>query len=93
MFLLKDLLENFDMDEFNNQNIAVKANYNSADPFPASTHPETLKLLVNSLKKSGANKIVMAERSGMGNNALLLRKDGGGILNHEVRMHQDQNLG
>jgi uncharacterized protein (DUF362 family) len=73
---VKNLLEHFDMDEFNNQNIALKANYNSADPFPASTHPETLKLLVNSLKKFGANKIVMAERSGMGNTRDVLEKMG-----------------
>ena len=73
---VKDLLENFDMDEFTNKNIALKANYNSADPFPASTHPETLKLLVNTLKKYGANKIVMAERSGMGNTRHVLEKMG-----------------
>jgi uncharacterized protein (DUF362 family) len=64
------------MDEFQNQNTAIKANYNSADPFPASTHPETLKLLVNSLKEHGAKNIVMAERSGMGYTRDVLEKLG-----------------
>ena len=32
---IKDLLSNFDMTDFKDKNIAVKANYNSQDPFTA----------------------------------------------------------
>lgn len=60
------LLENFDLESFKEKNIAIKANFNSADPFPATTHPETLKLLINHLKTSKPRKIVLGERSGMG---------------------------
>ncbi len=45
--------------------ISVKANFNSADPFPASTHPDTLAAIVESLKGTGAH-VTLAERSGMG---------------------------
>lgn len=63
---VSSLLEHFDMEDFKDQKVALKANYNSADPFPATTHPETLRLLTSSIKNSGASEIVLGERSGMG---------------------------
>ncbi len=68
------LLENFEMEDFSKKTVAVKANYNSADPFPASTHPKTLKLLINSLKDNDAGEVVLAERSGMGETREVLSK-------------------
>lgn len=59
------LLHHFELEEFCNKNVAIKANFNSADPFPASTHPDTLKPLFKALKKVDSH-IVLAERSGMG---------------------------
>ena len=55
--------------------VAIKANYNSADPFPASTHPDTLSALVDFLKEKGAS-IVLAERSGMGNTKKVIEETG-----------------
>jgi uncharacterized protein (DUF362 family) len=46
------------------KSVAIKPNFNTADPFPASTHNDTLQALVEVLKESGSNKIVIAERSG-----------------------------
>ena len=63
---IADLLENYDMSDFNDKNIALKANYNSADPFPASSHPKTVQTLVRSIKEHNPSKITLAERSGMG---------------------------
>lgn len=63
---VNQLLENFDFEGFNGKNVAIKANFNSADPFPASTHPETLEYLINYLKAREPEKIVLGERSGMG---------------------------
>jgi uncharacterized protein (DUF362 family) len=45
--------------------VAIKANFNSADPYPASTHPDTLSALVDVLKAGGAS-VTLGERSGMG---------------------------
>ncbi len=56
--------------------MALKANYNSADPFPASTHPETLAAIVDRLKDGRVGSVVLAERSGMGNTADVLRTMG-----------------
>jgi len=73
---IKRLLEEFDMGEGADGVVALKANYNSDDPFPASTHLETLRALVEGLKSSGPEKIVMAERSGMGETRTVLKNRG-----------------
>ena len=48
------------------KSVVLKANFNSADPFPASTHLDTLAAIVTVLKEAGAREITLAERSGMG---------------------------
>lgn len=63
---IRDILDQFDLNSFSGTNVALKANYNSSDPFPASTHPETLRYLVGILKEVGVSGITLAERSGMG---------------------------
>ena len=70
------LLKQFNLEELKTKKIVLKANYNSADAFPASTHLETLRALVSSLKAAGANEITLAERSGMGNAQEVLRQLG-----------------
>lgn len=44
--------------------VLIKPNFNSADPFPASTHNETLEELINLCKENGAKRISIGERSG-----------------------------
>lgn len=56
--------------------VALKANFNSADPFPASTHPDTLRAMVRTLALRGAIGIALAERSGMGDTRDVLEKTG-----------------
>ncbi len=48
------------------RHVVVKPNFNSADPFPGSTHPDTLGALVEWLGASGAARVTVADRSGMG---------------------------
>jgi len=63
---IRQLFEEFNIKSFSDKQVALKANFNSADPFPASTHPDTLRAIVEILKKSGVGAITLAERSGMG---------------------------
>lgn len=70
------LLEKFNLGEYSGKKVAVKANYNSSDPFPASTHLETLEALTRNLQEAGASELVMAERSGMGKTREVLEKTG-----------------
>jgi uncharacterized protein (DUF362 family) len=60
------LLKKFGLTDFSGKQVALKANFNSADPFPASTHLGTLRSIVETLKGIGAGGITLAERSGMG---------------------------
>lgn len=60
------LLAQHDLNQFKEKSVAMKANYNSADPYPASTHLDTLRHFVSTLQAAGAAKITLGERSGMG---------------------------
>ena len=61
------VLKDFDMSVFSDSEIALKANYNSADPPPASTHIDVLDALCSAILAEKPKKLTLAERSGMGN--------------------------
>ena len=46
------------------KNVLLKPNFNTADPFPASTHNDTLTALIEELKKMGCRRITIGERAG-----------------------------
>jgi uncharacterized protein (DUF362 family) len=46
------------------KDVLLKPNFNSADPFPGSTHNDTLVNLILNLKEMGAKSITIGERSG-----------------------------
>jgi uncharacterized protein (DUF362 family) len=48
------------------KHVFLKPNFNSADSFPGSTHNDTLSALVRRLQASGASRITVGDRSGMG---------------------------
>jgi len=73
---IKGILRQFDLNSFSGDNVALKANFNSDDPFPASTHMETLKWLVEVLKEAEVSGITLAERSGMGRTRQVLESRG-----------------
>jgi uncharacterized protein (DUF362 family) len=73
---IQTLFHQFDSNQFSDCTIAMKANYNSADPFPATTHLDTLRTLVQLLKEHGSRKITLAERSGMGITSKVLDRMG-----------------
>ena len=58
------------------RDVAVKANFNSDDPFPASTHPATLGALLAALGRRGAASLALGERSGMGDTRRVLELTG-----------------
>jgi len=49
---------------FTNLAVLLKPNFNSADPFPASTHNDTTETIIRLLQESGAVSVTVAERSG-----------------------------
>jgi uncharacterized protein (DUF362 family) len=73
---VRRLLEQFSLKDFSGKKVALKANYNSADPYPACTHIDTLRAIVENLKAAGASSIVLGERSGMGDTREVLQEMG-----------------
>ena len=70
------VLKDVDMSVFSGAEIALKANYNSADPPPASTHIDTLDAVCTVILAEKPKKITLAERSGMGNTRHVLEDRG-----------------
>jgi uncharacterized protein (DUF362 family) len=56
--------------------VFIKPNLNSDDPFPGSTHIDTLRTLVSFIKAQGTKRIIVGDRSGMGNTSEVMRKIG-----------------
>jgi uncharacterized protein (DUF362 family) len=78
------LLKKFGLSDYSGKQVALKANFNSADPFPASTHLDTLRAIVKNLKDAGSSEITLAERSGMGNTKQVLEQMGVLTLSKEL---------
>jgi uncharacterized protein (DUF362 family) len=78
--------------------VLLKPNFNTADPFPAGTHNDTLVALAKKLKAMGAGKITIGERCGPPDTDEVLRdkgiyricKDNGlGLINFEELSEAD----
>src|SRR5208283_2109064 len=78
------LLNKLGLADYSGKQVALKANYNSADPFPASTHLDTLRAIVENIRGAGASGITLAERSGMGDTEQVLEKMGVLALSREL---------
>lgn len=72
---IRELLKNFNPGNMTGKKVILKANYNSAHEFPASTHPDTLSVLIDAINENGG-KAVLAERSGMGKTRDVLEEMG-----------------
>jgi uncharacterized protein (DUF362 family) len=66
----------FDLSMLAGTSVALKANFNSADPFPASTHIDTLDTICRAILEQRPTHLTLAERSGMGNTRAVLEKRG-----------------
>lgn len=66
------------------KHVVVKPNFNSADPAPGSTHPDILRGTVQALQTAGAQRITVADRSGMGNTRQVLAQLGIDALAEEL---------
>jgi uncharacterized protein (DUF362 family) len=56
--------------------VVLKPNFNTSDPAPGSTHDDTIRQIVTELKNAGSGKITMAESSGPGGTANVIREKG-----------------
>lgn len=58
------------------RHIFLKPNFNSADPAPGSTHPDVLRTVIAALQEGKPSRIVVGDRSGMGNTRQVLEQVG-----------------
>ena len=58
------------------RNVLIKPNFNTADPFPASTHNDTLVGLIRILQNMGAKSLAIGERCGPPDTADVMRDKG-----------------
>jgi len=70
------LLEKIDLSGLHNKKVIIKPNYNSDDPFPATTHLDTLRTVIRVLKEVTPESITIVERSGMGDTGEVLENRG-----------------
>ncbi|MCH8070252.1 MAG: DUF362 domain-containing protein [Candidatus Marinimicrobia bacterium] len=68
-----DLLE---INPVKGKDVLLKPNFNTADPFPGSTHNDTLTHLILHLKTMGAKSITIGERSGPPDTSDVLEEKG-----------------
>ena len=73
---VQTVCEQYDLSGFSGADIALKANFNSADPPPACTHTDTLDALSTVILAEKPGKLTLAERSGMGNTRDVLEDRG-----------------
>ena len=73
---VQNVLGAFDITMFSGTLVAVKANFNSADPFPASTHIDTLDTICSAILEQHPARVTLVERSGMGNTRSVLEETG-----------------
>ncbi len=58
------------------KDVLLKPNFNTADPFPGSTHTDTLSSLISHLHAMGAAGITLGERSGPPDTADVMKEKG-----------------
>jgi uncharacterized protein (DUF362 family) len=58
------------------KDVLLKPNLNTADPFPGSTHNDTLSTLIRHLQFMGARNVTLAERSGPTDTADVMKEKG-----------------
>ncbi len=63
---VKKALELLKLTHLKGKKLFLKPNFNSADPAPGSTHPDTLSTLIKALQTLGTERITLGDRSGMG---------------------------
>ena len=61
---IKKAVELLDITPVKGKDVLLKPNFNTADPFPGSTHNDTLTHFILHLKKMGVKSITIGERSG-----------------------------
>jgi uncharacterized protein (DUF362 family) len=86
------------IDTVQGKSVLLKPNFNTADPFPGSTHNDTLSSMIVQLRKMGAETVIVGDRSGPAETSEVIRekavdtlcRDHGAELMNFENLPQDQ---
>ncbi len=73
---IRRAVEILNLNPVKGSDVLLKPNFNTADPFPGSTHNDTLISLILQLKNMGAKSITVGERSGPPDTSVVLKEKG-----------------
>jgi uncharacterized protein (DUF362 family) len=73
---VRESMNLLDISSMKGKNVVLKPNFNTSDPFPGSTHNDTLSSLVKEIHDRGAKEIVLGERSGPPDSEEVMLKKG-----------------
>lgn len=73
---IKNSIELIGINPVKGKEVLLKPNFNTADPYPGSTHNDTLINLISHLKEMGAKGITIGERSGPPDTGKVLKGKG-----------------
>jgi uncharacterized protein (DUF362 family) len=73
---IRRAIDRLEINPVQGMDVLLKPNFNSADPFPASTHNDTLTNLIIQLRTMGAKSVTLGERSGPPDTADVLKDKG-----------------
>jgi len=75
------LMELLDFPSVQGKNVLLKPNFNTSDPFPGSTHNDTLSQIILELQARNANNVTVVERSYQSFNTMAQEKGLHELLN------------
>jgi len=73
---IKRAIDLLKINPVSDKDVLLKPNFNTADPFPGSTHNDTLTTLIIHLKDLGAKSVTIGERSGPPDTSDVLKDKG-----------------
>jgi len=84
---VREVMRLLDFPSMKDKNVVLKPNFNTSDPFPGSTHNDTLSQLVKEIHERGAKKIVLGERSGPPDSEEVMLQKGIFQLSRDLGFH------
>ena len=80
----KKVVDAFGMPPMADKKVLVKPNFNTADPAPGSTHIDTLRTMIQLIKKQGPRNITVGDRSGPARTSKVFQEKGVFALSQEL---------
>lgn len=80
----RKVVDAFGMPPLTDKNVFVKPNFNTADQAPGSTHIDTLRAMIQLIKKQRPSKITVGDRSGPAKTSKVFQEKGVFALSQEL---------